>query len=112
MSRRWYTSPDGRIVYVGWDRGLQHFWLSIVALCPECGGLGEELGSEIPCLACQGEGVSRAAPSTNIGSPDLDTIASALSKEGITLPDPVRTDLEEDKRTNSGEVVHDYGALT
>ena len=111
MSRRWYTSPDGRIVYVGWDRGLQQFWLSIVSLCAECGGLGEELGTEIPCMACQGEGVSRSTPTTNVGSADLDGINAALTKEGIALPDAVRTDLDEDKRTNAGDVVHDYGAL-
>jgi hypothetical protein len=111
MSRRWYTSPDGRIVYVGWDRALQQFWLSIVALCPECGGLGEELGTEIPCMACQGEGVSREAPTTNIGSAQLDAISEALAKESILLPAAVRSDLEQDKRTNAGEIVHDYGAL-
>lgn len=110
MSRRWYTSPDGRIVYVGWDRALQQFWLSIVALCPECDGMGEELGTEIPCMACMGEGVSRDAPTTNLGSPDVDAIASALRNEGITLPDQVRADLEEDRQTNAGDVVHDYGA--
>ncbi len=109
MSRRWYTSPDGRIVYVGWDRAIQQFWLSIVALCAECGGLGEELGTEIPCMACQGEGVSRSAPTTNIGATELDAIADALTKEGIALPDEVRTDLIEDKKTNAGDVVHDYG---
>src|SRR5919109_5431365 len=100
MSRRWYTSQDGRIVYVGWDRGLQQFWLSVVSLCPECDGLGEELGTEIPCVACQGEGVSRQTPTANLGAPDLDAITEALAKEHLTLPDQVRTDLEEDKRTN------------
>jgi hypothetical protein len=112
MSRRWYTSPDGRVVYVGWDGSLQQFWLSVVSLCPECEGLGEELGTEIPCLACMGEGVSRAAPSTNLGSAALDDIGAALAREGISLPDAVRRDLEQDKRANAGDVVHDYGALS
>ena len=108
MSRRWYTSPDGRIVYVGWDRALQQFWLSIVALCGECGGMGEELGTEIPCMACLGEGVSREVPTTNLGAKELDAIGAALGKEGIALPDQVRTDLESDKQTNAGDIVHDY----
>jgi hypothetical protein len=111
MSRRWYTSPDGRIVYVGWDRALQQFWLSIVALCGECGGMGEELGTEIPCMACLGEGVSRTAPTTNLGAARLDTIADALASEGIALLDAVRADLDKDRRTNAGDLVHDYGAL-
>ena len=111
MSRRWYTSEDGRIVYVGWDRGLQQFWLSVVALCQECGGMGEELGTEIPCMACQGEGVSRAAPTTNLSSPQLEGISAALDKEAIALPNQVRADLEEDKRTNAGEILREYGQL-
>src|SRR5947209_3959032 len=105
MSRRWYTSPDGRVVYVGWDRSLQQFFLSIVSLCPECGGMGEELGTEIPCMPCMGEGVSHA---TNLGTPDIDALSAALKEQAIPLPDNVRADLEQDRQTNAGDVVHDY----
>ena len=108
MSRRWYTSPDGRIVYVGWDRALQQFFLSVVALCAECDGLGEEFGTEVPCAACMGEGVSRASPAFNVGSPDLETLTGELSKQGIPLPDNIRADLEGDRQTNAGDVVHEY----
>jgi len=110
MSRRWYTSPDGRIVYVGWDRSLQQFFLSVVALCAECNGMGEEFGTEVPCMACMGEGVSRSAPATNLGTPDLGALSTALHNQGIPLPDNIRADLEQDRQTNAGDLVHDYDA--
>jgi DnaJ-class molecular chaperone len=108
MSRRWWTSPDGRIVYVGWDRALQQFFLSIVTLCGECGGLGEEFATEVPCVACMGEGTSQ---STNLGTPDLEAINKTLSEQQLALPAQVRTDLEADRAANAGDVVHDYGHL-
>jgi DnaJ-class molecular chaperone len=108
MSRRWWTSPDGRIVYVGWDRALQQFFLSIVTLCSECGGLGEEFGTEVPCVACMGEGTTQ---STNLGTPNLDVIVETLGKDSLSLPAQVRSDLEADRAANAGDVVHDYGAL-
>jgi hypothetical protein len=108
MSRRWYTSPDGRMVYVGWDRPLQQFFLSIVALCPDCGGLGEELGSEIPCVACLGDGVAIDTPSTNLHSPELQGLLDELSRQSIPLPSQVQLDLEQDRATNAGDLVHDY----
>jgi hypothetical protein len=108
MSRRWYTSPDGRMVYVGWDRSLQKFFLSVVALCTECGGMGEDPGTEIPCPACMGDGVAHDKPSTNVGSASLADLSDELAKQCIPLPDKVRADLEQDQRTNAGELVHDY----
>jgi hypothetical protein len=108
MSRRWFTSPDGRMVYVGWDRSLQQFFLSVVSLCSECNGLGEEFGTEIPCVACMGEGVARDKPTTNVGAAELAQLASELQKLAIELPEHVQRDLAEDQRTNAGEVVHDY----
>jgi hypothetical protein len=108
MSRRWWTSPDGRMVYVGWDRSLQQFFLNVVSLCKDCGGMGEEFGTEVPCLACMGDGVAHDVPAINLGTAQLDELAVALSKEGITLPENVRADLEQDQRTNAGELVHDY----
>jgi hypothetical protein len=108
MSRRWYTSPDGRMVYVGWDRPLQQFFLSVVSLCTACGGMGEELGSEIPCVACLGDGVAIDKPSTNLHSSELDGLIAELSKQGIPLPPRVQADLEQDRQGNVGDVVHDY----
>jgi len=110
MSRRWFTSPDGRMVYVGWDRSLQQFFLSVVSLCAECNGMGEEFGTEIPCVACMGEGVARDKPTTNVGTKELPALVEELGKLGIELPEQVRADLAEDQRTNAGDVVHDYSA--
>src|SRR5262245_14857415 len=110
MSRRWFTSPDGRMVYVGWDRSLQQFFLSVVSLCAECNGMGEEFGTEIPCVACMGEGVARDKPATNVSTPQLDDLVAELGKLGVELPTQVRADLAEDQRTNAGDIVHDYTA--
>jgi hypothetical protein len=96
------------MVYVGWDRSLQQFFLSVVSLCAECNGMGEEFGTEIPCVACMGEGVARDKPATNVGAAELAQLTAQLQKLGIELPEQVGTDLAEDRRTNAGEVVHDY----
>ena len=110
MSRRWFTSPDGRMVYVGWDRSLQQFFLSVVSLCAECNGMGEEFGTEIPCVSCMGEGVARDKPTTNLSVKQLAELAAELTKLGVELPQQVQTDLAEDQRTNAGDIVHDYTA--
>jgi hypothetical protein len=104
VSRRWY-SHDGHMVYVGWDRAHQQFFLSIVTLCTECGGLGEEFGTEVPCMKCVGEGVT---DETNVGSKDLDDIARALTERGMPFADYMRSDLEHDRATDAAELVHDY----
>ena len=98
------------MVYVGWDRSLQQFFLSVVSLCAECNGMGEEFGTEIPCVACMGEGVARDKPTTNMGSKELAELGAELNRLGIDLPEQVRNDLAEDQRTNAGDVVHDYSA--
>jgi hypothetical protein len=96
------------MVYVGWDRSLQQFFLSVVSLCAECNGMGEEFGTEIPCVACMGEGVARDKPTTNVGAAELPHLVAELKKLGIDLPEQVQKDLAEDQRVNAGEVVHDY----
>ena len=104
MSRRWY-SHDGHMVYVGWDRAHQQFFLSIVTLCEECGGLGEEFGTEVPCMRCVGEGVTGEE---NLATQELEAIAAALGKRNMPFPDYVRSDLESDRSLNAAELIHDY----
>jgi hypothetical protein len=104
MSRRWY-SHDGHMIYVGWDRAHQQYFLSVVTLCEECGGLGEEFGTEVPCMRCVGEGVT---DEQNLATQDLDQLASTLAARAMPFPAYVRTDLEQDKAADAGELIHDY----
>jgi hypothetical protein len=108
MSRRWYRHGD-RMVFVGWDTQLQQFFLSTVELCQECEGLGEDPLTEVPCAACMGEGVQRpAAGEQRIPATTLDEIAAELAQQNLPFPDNVRADLETDRRTNAGDLVHEY----
>jgi hypothetical protein len=108
MSRRWYRHGD-RMVFVGWDRQLQQFFLNTVNLCSVCEGLGEDPMTEVPCAACMGEGIEPSS-SGDQRSPaqTLDEIATELSNQQLPFPDNVRADLEEDRRTNAGDLVHEY----
>ena len=97
------------MVFVGWDRQNQRFFLSAVQLCETCGGLGEDPMTEVPCAPCMGEGVQRTAESENPRpAQTLDEIAAELARQNLPFPDNVRADLEEDKRTNAGDLVHEY----
>ncbi len=97
------------MVFVGWDRQLQQFFLNTVELCKVCEGLGEDPYTEVPCVACMGEGV-QASPSGEQRSPasTLDQIAAELASQQLPFPDNVRADLENDQRTNAGDLVHEY----
>jgi hypothetical protein len=99
MSRRWY-SHAGSMVYVGWDAQPRRFFLEVVAMCPRCGGTGEEPDSDDFCAMCQGEGIASiehaAAPRSSMAT--LDELAAELARLGIPFPDDVRADLEADQR--------------
>ena len=109
MSRRWYRHGS-TMVFLGWDRNLGRFLLTVADLCTRCGGYGEEPTSDNFCFECGGEGVRVGSNSvTRLGSsPDLDEIAAELERLCIAFPDFVRADLVEDKRANVGELVHYY----
>ncbi len=110
MSRRWYRH-DGHMVFVGWDRSLQQFLLTVAEICARCGGYGEEPDSDNFCFACGGEGVRPGSSSASrLGlTSDLDAVAAELARLAIPFPDQVRADLEHDRATNAGEVLQDYG---
>jgi hypothetical protein len=56
-----------------------------------------------------GEGVKRTPESENPSpAKTLDEIAAELARQGLPFPDNVRADLENDKATNAGDLVHEY----
>jgi hypothetical protein len=97
------------MVFLGWDRSLQQFFLTVVELCKRCDGVGEEPpNSEVPCPACEGEGIEFGSPSAQRSVARLEDLAAELARIAIPFPTQVRADLEQDQRTNAGEIVHDY----
>jgi hypothetical protein len=98
------------MVFVGWDPPLQRFFLTIAELCKRCDGTGEEPDSDNFCAACGAEGVDwgAGAPAGRDPPSTLDEIAAELSRLEIPFPDHVRADLEHDRRTNAGSLVHAY----
>jgi hypothetical protein len=109
MSRRWYRHLT-RVVFVGWEPSEQGFYLNIVDLCEQCGGSGEQDGSDEICPGCGGEGIQVATvhPSQRQSRLDLDQLSAALVEQLIPFPDYVRADLAEDQRTNSAIALHEY----
>jgi hypothetical protein len=110
MSRRWYRHAD-QMVFVGWEPTEQGFYVNVVALCAACGGSGEVDGSEEICPGCNGEGVqlARHSPSERRGGLTLEQLNRALVSQGLPFPEFVRTDLEDDQRTNAaGSVLREY----
>jgi hypothetical protein len=109
MSRRWYRHA-AQVVFVGWEPADQAFYLNVVDLCEECGGSGEQEGSDEICPACGGEGMQLAKlqPSARTGGLTLDELGVRLAEQRVPFPDFVRNDLAEDQRTNAGTVLREY----
>jgi hypothetical protein len=109
MSRRWYRHGV-QVAFMGWEPADQAFYLNIVELCPECGGAGEQEGSEEICPLCGGEGLplDQLSPSNRVHHLTLDQVAERLEEASIPFPYFVRADLEEDQRTNANQIFHEY----
>jgi hypothetical protein len=109
MSRRWYRY-EGRQVFLGWDRSLQSFVLTVAELCKNCGGYGEEPDSDNFCYYCGGDGIQLGFenPTGYNSRPALEEIEGELAKLGIPFPDEVRADLENDRRIDAGEILQEY----
>jgi hypothetical protein len=95
---------------MGWEPSDLGFYLNVVDLCATCGGSGEQDGSDEICEGCGGEGVAidRMSPSSRQRGLTLDQIDTHLADQGIPFPYFVRADLEEDQRTNSATILHEY----
>src|SRR4051812_8729632 len=105
MSRRWYRH-EGRQIFLGWDRSLQSFVLAVAELCRHCDGYGEDPNSDNFCVICGGDGIEMGFenPTGYSLRPQLHEIGGELGRLGIPFPEEVRRDLEEDERTNAGEI--------
>src|SRR5215210_3799901 len=109
MSRRWYRH-GAHVVFFGWEPAERAFYLNVVDLCAECGGSGEQEGSDEICEACGGEGMQLAKlqPSARTGGLTLEQLAARLAEQRLPFPDDVRADLAEDQRTNAGTLLREY----
>ena len=98
-------------MFVGWEPSERGFYLNVVDLCAACGGSGEVEGSEEVCPGCGGEGLAlaSASPSERIGGlASVEAVGARLEAQALPLPEVVRRDLEEDRRTNAGLVLREY----
>jgi hypothetical protein len=109
VSRRWYRYAD-KVVFVGWEPADQAFYVNLVDLCVDCGGSGEQDGSDEICLACGGEGMqlARLQPSERKAGLTLDQLAAELQSQHLPFPAFVRADLESDQRTNASTLLREY----
>jgi hypothetical protein len=98
------------VVFVGWEPADQAFYVNVVDLCDECGGSGEQDGSDEICPACNGEGMqlSKLQPSERKAGLSLDQLAAELSAQAVPFPPYVRADLQEDQHTNAGTLLREY----
>ena len=98
------------MIFVGWEPAEQAFYLNVVDLCAECGGSGEQAGSDEICTGCGGEGMQLAklSPSERIGGLSLEQLDARLAAQELPFPEFVRADLAEDQRTNAGTLLREY----
>jgi hypothetical protein len=109
VSRRWFRHAE-QVVFVGWEPADQGFYVNVVALCGQCGGSGEQDGSDEICAGCNGEGIATGVhtPSERKAGLSLDQLSAELGRLDLPFPAFVRTDLAEDQRTNAGAVSREY----
>jgi hypothetical protein len=109
MSRRWYRHW-ARVVFLGWEPTDQAFYVNVVDLCADCGGSGEQDGSDEVCPACGGEGMNLAqlSPSHRRSGLTLDGLAEHLHAHGLPFPPVIRSDLAEDQLINAGTLLREY----
>lgn len=88
MSQRKFTS-DGLAVLTGFNRRLRYFFLVVERQdCTVFSNL------DLPNPAMQ-----------------ISQIQSVLTGLGVTAPPSLFTDLEEDRKGNIGNYIHDYGEV-
>jgi len=109
MSRRWFRHA-AKVVFFGWDPAEQGFYVNVVDLCAHCRGTGEIGDTEEVCPGCGGEGIqlSKMTPSSRRGGLSLDHLSAEFERQGLPLPDFIRTDLEADQKANSATALQEY----
>lgn len=95
---------------MGWEPAEQGYYLNIVDLCAECGGTGEVGQTEEVCPGCAGEGIqlNTMHPSARKSGLTLEQLESSLQALDVVFPYFVKADLEHDKQTNAGMILHEY----
>ncbi len=109
MSRRWYRHA-AKVVFFGWEPAERGFYLNVVDLCAECGGTGEVADTEEVCPGCGGEGIqlSMLNPSSRVGGLTLGGLQAEFDQRELPFPTYIRSDLEEDERTNAATLLREY----
>lgn len=123
MTQRKWNTEDGWSVLTGWDRPLQHFFVTIDRECGGCDGEGivtDGFGGtpEDPrdCNTCDGEGIEylfnnlndNTGLTTILGGMSLDQVKAVLDQKLTWYPDTLIGDLATDKANNAGNQVDTY----
>jgi len=113
MTQRKWDTTDGWSVLTGWDRPLQHYFVSISRECPDCDGQGfgqfEGL-EETECLQCQGRGEEflfdnlsdHGGFTDRMGGMTLESVEKVLDDKLTSWPHGVIGILRRDQELNLG----------
>lgn len=116
MTQRKWKTTDGWDVLTGWDRPLQHFFVTINRECRRCDGTGEapELGED-PCGACNGRGneflydnLDDTKFTDALGGMSIEQVKTVLDLKLTAFPRELMWDLLTDKKDNVGNLVVTY----
>lgn len=126
MTQRKWETEDGWSVLCGWDRPLQHFFVSIDRECGGCDGEGivtDGFGGtpEEPrdCNTCDGVGTEylfdnlgdNSGLTTPLGGMSLDQVKRVLEQKLTWYPGTLIGDLATDRANNAGNQVDVYETL-
>ncbi len=121
MTQRKWDTHDGWNVLTGWDRPLQHFFVTIDRECRQCGGSGD-FGEEQPtgaCSVCGGEGneylfnnFEDTSGLTDMwGGMKLEDVAEVLSSKLTKIPEGLLNMLRYDQAHDMGNDIRHFGTL-
>jgi len=123
MTQHNWRTTDGFEVLAGWDKPLQHYFVSISRNCPSCKGDGETETGAV-CIMCAGRGEQFLFDNLDprqsqgytdaLGGMNIQQVAAVLNKYLTRWPDNVLHEMMAESAVNEGNKVvrhEDVGAI-
>jgi hypothetical protein len=118
MTQRKWTTTDGWNVLTGWDRPLQHFFVSIDRECVRCdgnGGFGDEPNDADTCPVCNGQGneylynnLEDTKYTDAMGGMTIEQVKTVLELKLTKYPAGLLEALILDQEFNAGNLIQEY----